>query len=137
MKYMETAIKSILLVDDDQDDKFFFSTALSHVSESIELITASEGSEAFEKLAEIKPDLILLDLIMPGMNGMAFLKRYQESPALHEIPVIVYTTDLSIFEEQEVLKRGAAAVYIKPQDFDKTVKTIENILRVNTFRQSA
>src|SRR5688572_10884369 len=104
---MNSSINSILLIDDDQDDKYFFHTALQQVDENVELYTASNGVEGLDKLKFVKPDLILLDLIMPRMNGVVFLQMLKRNKDLCDIPVIIYTTDLSIFQENELLKLGA------------------------------
>jgi CheY-like chemotaxis protein len=128
-----TAINSILLIDDDQDDKYFFSMALEDVDPEVQLYTASDGNDALEKLKFITPDVILLDLIMPGMNGATFLKTIKKNPLLAHIPVIIYTTSLSIFDENEVLKLGAFNIYIKPVNLPDTIATIGEIL--NSFEK--
>ena len=130
-------IKSILIVDDDRDDIYFFSKALEEFKRNIELVTAGNGLEAFEKLLNFTPDVILLDLNMPVMNGVAFLKSIKRIKHLKEIPVIIYTCELSIFDKEELKKLGAYAVYKKPDDFDRTIKTIAEILRMNFIRMSA
>ena len=134
---MNSQINSILLIDDDQDDKYFFATALEEVDPNVSLSTAAEGQEALDKLRYMKPDLILLDLVMPGMNGVGFLKAIKKNKDLSGIPVIVYTTDLSIFEEEEVLSLGAVQVYIKPLDFESTLETIHHLLNSTFYRKSA
>lgn len=131
-----STIKSIMLVDDDQDDLYFFSKALEEFDVEIDLITATDGMLAFEKLKSRVPDVILLDLNMPRMNGMAFLRSIKKIKHLKDVPVIVYTTHISVFDETEALKLGAYAVFIKPADFDKTVKTISGILGMNFIRMT-
>lgn len=130
-------IKSILLVDDDRDDIYFFSKALEAFETNIELATAGDGFEAFEKLQLAVPDVILLDLNMPRMNGMAFLKAIKKIKNLKSIPVIIYTTHVTVFDEAELLKLGAYAVFVKPDDFDSTVETIGALLQMNFIRMTA
>jgi CheY-like chemotaxis protein len=134
---MKEQIEHILLVDDDQDDKYFFATALEEVDPSVKLSTASEGGEAFEKLRDFTPDLILLDLVMPGINGITFLKLVSRDKRLSKVPVIVYTSDLSIFDEQEVLKLGADKVVIKANDYMGTVENISTLLKIRPLKQTA
>ncbi|MDF2437350.1 MAG: phoB [Bacteroidota bacterium] len=134
---MNYSIKSILLVDDDQDDKYFFAKALGEADSGVELRTAIDGQDALEKLQFVNPDVILLDLNMPGMNGVAFLKTIKKDKVLKDIPVIVYTDGLSVFDESEALKLGAYCVMLKAIDFQGTVKTINEILRMNFIRMSA
>ncbi len=132
-----STIKSILLVDDDQDDIYFFSKALSNFDVKVDLMTAGDGIEAFEKLETVMPDVILLDLNMPRMNGVTFLRNIKKTKHLKDIPVIIYTTYVSVFDENELLKLGAYDVFIKPDEFNKTVQTISSILKMNFIRMTA
>jgi len=134
---MNTEIKSLLLIDDDQDDQFFFATALQQVTDTIELYAACNGVEGLEKLSFIKPDLILVDLLMPRMNGLIFLKMIKRNRHLSHIPVFVYTTDLSIFHEAEVLKAGAERIIYKAESLEGTAKKIADILTSQGYRASA
>lgn len=134
---MNSSIHSIMLIDDDQDDKYFFATALDQVDETIKLYTASNGVDALDKLRFVKPDLILLDLIMPRMNGSVFLSMLKRNKNLRDIPVIVYTTDLSIFQEKDLLKAGAEQIILKPQTLSETIKKIEYILHSKEYKVSA
>ena len=134
---MKEQIEHLMLIDDDQDDKYFFATALGEVDPNVKLSTAAEGGDAFEKLKSFTPDLILLDLVMPGINGVTFLKLIRRDKRLSKIPVVVYTSDLSIFDEKEVLKLGADKVMIKANDFQGTVDTISALLKVSPLKQSA
>lgn len=130
-------IKSILLVDDDRDDIYFFAKALERQDLDIVLTIAEDGIEAFEKLQVSFPDVILLDMNMPRMNGMTFLKAIKKMKHLKHIPVIIYTSQVSPSNEKELMKSGAHAVFIKPDDFRQTVKTISDLLQMNFIRMTA
>jgi CheY-like chemotaxis protein len=134
---MNSGIKSILLIDDDQDDKYFFATALEEVDQEVVLHTAGDGIEGLARLEILRPDLIMADLIMPRMNGLAFLKELSRKKNLKHIPVVIYTANLSIFDEQELKKLGAGHVYIKPVDYDSTVSRIREILNTEVYLKSA
>jgi CheY-like chemotaxis protein len=134
---MSTPIHSILLVDDDQDDKFFFATALQHVDENIQLYTAGNGVDALDKLRFVRPDIILLDLIMPRMNGVVFLNMIKRNKNLRDIPVIIYTTDMSVFQEKELLNAGADQIIIKPINLTGTIEKINEILHPSEYQASA
>ncbi|MCE3280353.1 MAG: response regulator [Bacteroidetes bacterium] len=134
---MSYSIKSILLVDDDQDDKYFFSKALNETGQEVQLATAANGAEALEKLQQFTPDVILLDLNMPVMNGVSFLKQIKKNKFLKDIPVIIYTDGLSIFDEAEALKLGAYQVITKPLDLKGTVNVIIEIIKMSFIRMSA
>jgi CheY-like chemotaxis protein len=134
---MNYSIKSILLIDDDQDDKYFFAKALDQVDTNVHLATATDGQNAIEKLQLLNPDVILLDLNMPVMNGITFLKTIKKEKQLKDIPVIIYTDGLSVFDENEAINMGAYGIMIKAIDFEGTVKTINEILRMSFIRMTA
>jgi CheY-like chemotaxis protein len=134
---MNYSIKSILLIDDDQDDKFFFARALREVESEIDLMTASDGKDALKKLEERIPDMILLDLNMPVMNGISFLKIRKRDKILREIPVVVYTDGLNVFDESEVMQLGAYGVIIKANDLKGTIRIITEIVKMSFIRMSA
>ena len=71
--------RSILIVDDDEDQRRVLELLLKHFGH--EVITAAEGTAALEKVRSDKPDLILLDINMPGLNGFEVCKRIKANPA--------------------------------------------------------
>ncbi|HEX8516381.1 MAG TPA: response regulator [Bacteroidia bacterium] len=125
---MKTFIKSILLVDDDLDDQKFFAEALKIVDNSLVLYTAKDGVDAIEQLMVKTPDVILLDLNMPRMNGVEFLQELKASNRFREIPVIIYSSFLSTCDKVEVMGLGAREFVRKPIAFGETVNTIKKIL---------
>lgn len=101
--------KRILIVDDDSLNRKLVSTILAKKG-GYEVIEAENGLEALEIIAKKDVDLIFLDLIMPVMNGIEFLNKF--NPKKNNIPVIVLTTDDS--KKQEAKLAGATEVIIKP-----------------------
>jgi CheY-like chemotaxis protein len=94
---------TILLVDDDPDDVFLLSDALKAVDPSFEIIEAYDGDAALlllEKMYERKviPDLIVLDINMPVLDGREVLRILKNSEHYKDIPVIVYTTSSNTFD---------------------------------------
>lgn len=134
---MTQRIKSILLVDDDQDYKYFFYKALEQVDPEITVTTAADGKDAMDKLNSVVPDMIILDFNMPRMNGMAFLKEIKKHEKLNHIPVIIYSTFISMFDADEIKNLGAVHVYTKPVDFADTVKTVCEILNLTHIKNCA
>ena len=105
----------VLLVDDEADIRRIASLSLSGVG-GMEVAQADGGSEGIRKAREDRPDVILLDLMMPGLDGLATLRALRDDPETAQIPV-VFLTAKAIFSEVERLKTlGARGVLIKPFD---------------------
>jgi CheY-like chemotaxis protein len=125
---MKTTIKSILLVDDDLDDQKFFDEALKLVDRSIQLHTAKDGVDAIGQLEIHTPDMILLDLNMPRMNGVQFLQELKTSNRFRNIPVVIYSSFLSTCDKEEVTALGAGKFVKKAIAFGETVDSIKQLL---------
>jgi CheY-like chemotaxis protein len=105
----------VLLVDDEADIRRIASLSLSGVG-GMEVAQADGGSEGIRKAREGRPDVILLDLLMPGLDGMATFRAPRDDPETSEIPV-VFLTAMAMSSEVERLKTlGARGVLIKPFD---------------------
>lgn len=103
--------KKILLVEDDKFLRDLFSKKLK--SEDYEVVESFDGESGLIKAKEINPNLILLDLILPGIDGFNVLKKLKEEATLNQIPVII----LSNLSQEEDIKKalalGAADFIIK------------------------
>lgn len=107
-------MKKILVIEDDRFLSRIYSTKLAR--EGYEVILATEGNEAMGKLKNCRPDLILLDLVLPGRSGFEILAEIKGVKELVEIPVII----LSNLGQQEDLDRGkklGAADYLVKVNF--------------------
>ena len=119
--------KPILLVEDDRVDTMTVRRALKDLKVTNQLICTTNGEEALEYLrdeSKKKPCVILLDLNMPKMNGIEFLKIAKADDELKKIPVIVLTTSR---EEQDVVESfnlSVAGYIVKPTDYKKFVEAI-------------
>ena len=91
---------SILIVEDDEFLRSLITKKLTN--EGLTMIEAIDGEDAMRKLQETKPQLILLDLVLPGMDGFEVLRRLHESPETKDIPVLI----LSNLGSQEDIDRG-------------------------------
>lgn len=113
-------IATLLLVDDDPDDQEFFKLALQSIREEITFAAAGNGQEAFDLLCTqaCMPDLIFLDMNMPLMNGLTFLKKIKATTDLKHIPVIIYTTSDEKQEMNLARALGAADFVTKPTRFN-------------------
>jgi CheY-like chemotaxis protein len=104
-----------LYVDDEPDIRQVVQLALGLLS-NVTTHTADGGEQAIEMARESRPDLVLLDVMMPGMDGPSTLMRLREDPQLKEIPVIFMTAKAMPREVARFRAMGAAGVIAKPFD---------------------
>lgn len=113
-------VKSLLLVEDDPDDQDLFEMALQEVDGSVSLTKAFDGLDALAKLKEMQglmPDLIVLDINMPRMNGREFLEAIKSDHAFREIPVVLYSTTSESKYVKDIVAMGAKSFFKKPDTF--------------------
>jgi CheY-like chemotaxis protein len=118
----------ILLVEDDSVDVMVVARALQDLGVTNKLVHKANGEEALEYLrTETKPCVILLDLNMPVMNGLEFLKVVKEDEVLKRIPVVVLTTSNQEKDVSESFKLGAAEYIVKCVDYKEFLERISVI----------
>jgi CheY-like chemotaxis protein len=109
---MEKSKKIVMIVEDDAFVRDIYETKLKE--EGITTISAEDGGKALKKLEEeVAPDLILLDILMPYMDGLALLKAIKKNPTLKNIPVILLTNLSQKEEIQEGFDLGAKDYIVK------------------------
>ena len=118
----------ILIVDDDPDIRLIASISLKNGGFS-EVFTASDGIEAIAKAQKTNPDVILLDLIMPDMNGEIVLEKLRVERELKNIPVIFLTAKSGADHRSRLLRKGAKGVITKPFDPLNFADQVQKILR--------
>ncbi len=113
----------VLLIEDDKFFQEFY--ALKLKQRNIEVDVASDGEEGLQKLAENKPDLILLDLIMPKKDGYDVLQSMSEQNLISQVPVLVFST-LGQEKDVEKARQLGASGYVNKSffDFDKLLNRI-------------
>ena len=119
--------KSILLVEDDEFLAELYATKLN--LENFEVSLAVDGEKGLKMIKELKPDLILLDIILPKMDGFEILKNMKADPELKNIPVILLTNLSQKDEVKRGLDLGATDYLIKAHFMpSEVVKKIKQIL---------
>jgi len=108
-------LKHILYVDDEPDIRLVASMALG-LDPSLHVDTADSGEQALALLPQMRPDLVILDVMMPGLDGPTTLARMRADPALRWIPVVFMTAKAMPEEQARYLQLGAAGVIPKPFD---------------------
>ena len=139
MTNSETRTAVILMVEDDPEDQALTRKALKTSKLRNQLFVADDGEQALDYLyrrgqfsdpaSSPRPDLILLDLNMPKVDGRAVLKQIKEDPALASIPVVVLTTSS---QEEDILRSydlGVNSYITKPVRMDGFVKAIRDLER--------
>ncbi len=108
-------IKTVMLIDDDADIRFIAELSLQRVG-GWEVEVCNGGEAGLEALKVSRPDVILLDMMMPGLNGAAVIARIQAMPAHAATPVIFMTAKTQAHEITEYLSLGAVGIVSKPFD---------------------
>jgi DNA-binding response OmpR family regulator len=106
--------KKVLIVDDESS---MVSVLQRHVSNAgYEYISASNGQEALDKIEREEPELVLLDLVMPGMNGFETCRRIRENEKTKKLPVLIITALRSQSDSAAATASGANEFIVKPID---------------------
>jgi len=122
--------KPILLVEDDAIDRMTVERALKEIRVTNTLEMVGNGEEALEFLrdpAREQPGIILLDLNMPKMNGIEFLKFVKADESLRRIPVVVLTTSKDEQDRVDSFNLGVAGYMVKPVDYMQFVEVVKAI----------
>jgi len=105
--------KCVLIVDDEEDVRAIAQMGLEMAADW-KVLTASSGQEALAIAQTNQPDVILLDMMMPDMDGQATLQRLKANPATLQIPVILVTAKVQPSDQQRFAHLDVAAVFAKP-----------------------
>ena len=121
-------MKTILIVDDEADIRDILRIRLAN-HPGFRILEAANGSDALELTRQQRPDLIILDWLMPGFNGMEVLKALRESPELTTIPVIMMTVKSELSAQAQGRAMGVVAYLIKPFDAARLMETVQKALK--------
>lgn len=126
--------KRILVIDDDHDALDELNSALR--AEGFEVDLASSGFEAGQKVHVCKPDLILLDFMMPGMDGFEACSILKNDKETASIPVIAVTALNGGDEVEKIKECGVKAYFSKPLDLARLIKTVKDVLKIRGVQQA-
>jgi twitching motility two-component system response regulator PilH len=105
-------IKNILVVDDSPTDRQFLSDLL--VNSGFQVATADSAEEALRRIKQARPDLVLMDVVMPGQNGYQATRAMSRDDTTKDIPVIICTTKGQETDRVWGLRQGARDYVVKP-----------------------
>lgn len=108
-------MRRILIIDDEDDIREVAALSLESVA-GWEIITARSGAEGIETAKAEKPDAILMDVMMPAMDGPTTFKEMQKVPEISSIPVVLLTAKVQGVDQRRFAGLGVAAVLFKPFD---------------------
>lgn len=117
----------ILIVDDERANVRFLEIVLQHAGYD-QVFSTMDPCQVLSLCLAIQPDLILLDLHMPGLDGFAVMRTLQAHPAFRAIPILVLTADGTVPVRHRALAEGASDFLIKPLDRVETLLRIDNLL---------
>ena len=106
-------MKHILIIDDDDDIRDVAQLALETVG-GWRVFTASSGPEGLTQMQLMLPDAVLLDVMMPDMDGIEVFKRMQAEPKIQKVPVILMTAKTQATDQERFLSLGVTAIITKP-----------------------
>ncbi|MFN8205888.1 MAG: response regulator [Bacteroidales bacterium] len=116
----------IMLVDDSSTNNLLFRDIFEETG--YEVSVEEKPENVISRLRESKPDLVLLDLMLPGMDGLQLLQQIKSEQDSREIPVIMYTAHVSDRMQQQALALGASGYLIKPVSSQKILDEVSRVL---------
>ena len=120
----------VWVVDDDDDDQYLICSAFIELVPPVRVKSFYNGAEVITHLKMVKtvPQLILLDLNMPGINGLDVLRQARAIPTYQEVPIIILTTSFHSADEEKAIELGATNLLLKPSTFDKLSALVQQLV---------
>ena len=119
------AIKKILIVDDSATERHMLGDLLTKAG--FDVVSTDNGEDAIVKARQVKPDLILMDVVMPGLNGFQATRAISRDPETKSIPVIMCTSKSQETDKIWGLRQGARDYVVKPVDRDELLAKISSL----------
>jgi twitching motility two-component system response regulator PilH len=119
------AIQKILIVDDSPTERYYLTDIL--VRNGFTVTTADNGEEALAKIRAERPELILMDVVMPGANGFQVTRSIARDPELASVPVIICSSKNQETDRIWGMRQGAKDYFVKPVDAARLLATIASL----------
>ncbi|NJO93876.1 MAG: response regulator [Hydrococcus sp. RM1_1_31] len=116
-----------LVVDDSSTERQIISSCLQN--EGINVLIATSGEEALEKIKDTRPDVIVLDVVLPGRSGFEICRELKAETSTRSIPVIICSTKGSEMDKFWGMKQGADAYIAKPIDQEEFLRTVKQLIK--------
>lgn len=129
---------SMVLADDDEDDRNFFTMAVRNTSPAIRLKALNDGVSFMEYLESDpspKPNLVILDISMPGLSGLECLKQIRESEKWKDLPVVIYSTSSNEDDLEEATRNGANLYVVKPREISALYRLVNYLVTLDWRRR--
>ena len=111
----ESVMRVILIIDDEEDIREVAALSLEATA-GWEIVTASSGADGIQAAARRRPSAILMDVMMPGMDGPTTFRKMQQHPEIANIPVLLLTAKVQGVDQRRFADLGVAGVLFKPFD---------------------
>ncbi len=125
-QFKNVPVKKILVIEDSETMLKLISAILK--KEGFEVFEAKNGWEGLEKANDLLPDLIVSDIIMPGLDGFNLLKQLKKYPLINKIPLIFLSGKDDVLSVDEGISLGASAFLTKPLDAENFIQTINKMV---------
>jgi twitching motility two-component system response regulator PilH len=119
------SIRRILIVDDSPTERHVLNDMLTKAG--FEVVSSDNGEDAIHKSKHLKPDLILMDVVMPGLNGFQATRAISRDPETKSIPIIMCTSKSQETDKIWGLRQGARDYIVKPVDKDELIAKINSM----------
>jgi two-component system phosphate regulon response regulator PhoB len=123
---MNAAVKTILIADDDEDLRLLVQVTLENPTYRI--LTAADGSKALDVVQQSRPDLLILDWMMPGLNGCEVITQLRQNPETVTIPVVMLTAKDGLEAQEQLASLAIAAYLVKPFSPLELIKKVREVL---------
>lgn len=118
--------KRILVIDDQEDERAIQTAMLGHLGYEVE--SAGDGETGMKLASEARPDMILLDIAMPRMDGFTVCRSLRSDPRTADVPVLFFTASVVGDLEDRALEAGATGIMVKPLDPQSVARRIAEII---------